>query len=129
MLSEEEIIINKIAQGKLSLDDGLKWFKNIDSTEQRNILACLRLYLEQSHPEQQLIDDSLEMVSLKFSVKPILLFKTHPYKIAAIYVCDLSDNELEESFITLLTLFKYADTRRRELFCKSSCTHEWHNLS
>lgn len=128
MLSEGEVIINKVAQGKLTLDNGLQWFKNSDPTEYRSILAWLRLYLEQSHPDQQLIDDSLGKVPLKPTMTPIVLFKTHPYRVAAVTACDLPDNELEKTFITLLTLFKYADTKRREVFCKSGCTHEWHNL-
>ncbi len=128
MLSEGEIVINKVAQDKLTLEDGLQWFKNSELTEHRSILAWLRLYLEQSHPDQQLIDDSLEKVPLKSTMTPIVLFKTHPYKIAAVTVCDLPDNELEKSFITLLTLFKFADTKRRETFCRNGCTHEWHNL-
>ncbi len=128
MLSEGEIVINKVAQSKLTLEDGLQWFKNSDPAEYRSILAWLRLYLEQSHPDQQLIDDSLEKVPLNSTMTPIVLFKTHPYKTAAVAVCDLPDNEIEKSFITLLTLFKYADSKRREVFCKNVCTHEWHNL-
>lgn len=128
MLSEEEIIINKVAQDKLTVDEGMHWFKNRDRSEYRSILSWLRLYLEQSHPDQQLIDDCLQKVPLKATMTPIVLFKTQPYKVAAMNVCDLPDDELEKSFITLLTLFKYADTKRRELFCKGSCTHEWHNL-
>lgn len=128
MLSEGEIIINKIAQDKLTLDDGLQWFKNSDPREHRSILSLLRLYLEQSHPDQKLIDESLEKVPLKPTMTPIVLFRTHPYKIAAVTACALPDNELETTFITLLTLFKYADAKRREVFCKNGCTHEWHNL-
>nr|WP_288836345.1 DUF5958 family protein [uncultured Flavobacterium sp.] len=128
MLSEGEIIINKVAQDKLSIEEGLQWFKNSEPTEYRSILARLRLYLEQAHPDQQLIDDNLGNVPLKITMTPIVLFKTHPFKVAALAVCDLPDNELEKSFTTLLTLFKYADTARRELYCKNGCTHEWHNF-
>ena len=128
MLSEEDIIINRVAQDKLSLDEGLEWFKNCNPKEHGAILTRLRHYLEQSHPGQQLIDDSLGKVPLKQTMTPIVLFKTYPYKLAAETVCELPENELEKSFITLLTLFKYADINRRELFCKSGCTHEWHHL-
>ena len=129
MLSEGEIVINKVAQSKLTLEDGLQWFKNSDPTEHRSILVWLRLYLEQSHPDQQLIDDSLEKVPLNSTMTPIVLFKTHPYKTAAVAVCDLPDNELEKSFITLLTLISNAPTQNDErFFVKMNDTHEWHNL-
>jgi hypothetical protein len=59
---------------------------------------------------------------------PIVLFKTLPFKIATAKVCGLPDPELEKSFVTLLTLFKAADTYRRINFCKNECTHEWHKF-
>lgn len=87
------------------------------------------LFLEQSHPDQHLIDDSLNKVPLKQTTTPIVLFKTHPYKKEAVAkVCELPDNEIEESFVTLVILLKHADKRRRETFCKNGCSHEWHNI-
>ncbi len=128
MLSEGEIVINKLAQGKLSVEDGLQWFKSSDPSELRSILSWISFYLYQAHPDQQLIDESIDKIPLKQTMTPIVLFKTHPYKAAAIKVCDLPEYELEQGFITLITLFKYADQRRRDHFCRNGCSHRWHNL-
>jgi hypothetical protein len=58
MLSEGEIVINKVAQDKLAFEDGLQWFKKCDPTEHRSILAWVRLYLEAISPRPTLIDNS-----------------------------------------------------------------------
>lgn len=120
--------MNKVAQGKLSLEDGLHWFKALEPAKHRGILQELRFYLEQAHPSQELIDESINIVPLKPTMTPIVIFKTYPFKIAVAKVSELPDPELEKSFITLLTLFKAADTYRRIHFCKNQCTHEWHRL-
>ena len=121
--------MNKVAQGKLTLEEGLHWFKTLGPSEYRGILLELRFYLEQADPSQELINESITIVPLKPTMTPIVLFKTYPFKIAIAKVCELPDPELEKSFITLLTLFKAADTYRRIHFCKNQCTHEWHNLA
>ena len=40
----------------------------------------------------------------------------------------LTETELRKSFIIMLSIFKIADTYRRETECKNACNHEWHNL-
>lgn len=129
MLSPGTITLNKVAQGKLSLEDGLHWFKALEPAEYRSVLLELRFYLEQAHPSQELIDESINIVPLKPTMTPVVLFKTYPFTIAIAKVCALPDLELEKSFITLLTLFKAADTYRRTHFCKNECSHEWHKLA
>ncbi len=128
MLSAEEIYLNKIAQEKISIDTGIKWFENFNALEQRQIISLLRLYLEQSHPSQKLIDKAILSVPLKQTMTPIAIFKTNPFKIAAIKVSELPDDELKKSFITFICLFKETDKFRRMNFCRNGCTHEWHNL-
>lgn len=128
MLSEQDIFLNKIAQEQISIEDGIKWFDNYNITEQRKIVTLLRLYLEQSHPQQKLIDEALMSVPLKQTMTPVVLFKTHPFKIATIKVNELPDDEMKKSFITFISLFRESDKFRRQHWCKNGCTHEWHNL-
>ncbi|QLH47739.1 MAG: hypothetical protein HWD58_20295 [Bacteroidota bacterium] len=59
---------------------------------------------------------------------PIVILETNDFKTALLKICDLPENELEKSIMTLSTLFRYSDTKRRETFCKDGCNHEWHNI-
>jgi hypothetical protein len=128
MFSEKDIIVNKFAQDKLSFDEVMHWFDTKTSEEQRDILSWTRIYLEQSHPDKTLIDAGLSLVPLKPTMTPIVLLKTQPFKTALLKINALPDNELKKGFITIITLFKLSDTKRREHWCKDGCTHDWHNL-
>ena len=59
---------------------------------------------------------------------PVVLLKTLTLKNAINKIENLPDSELRKSFIILLTIFKMADSYRREIICKNACSHEWHNL-
>jgi hypothetical protein len=128
MLSQEDIIINKIAQDRVTLEEGLKWFDDLDMRKQRQINSRLRNYLEYSHADQELIDNAIEYVPLELTQTCIVLFKTQPFRTAIFKIGTLPDNKIRESFIALMVLLKHADTRRRNTLCKHGCKHEWHNL-
>lgn len=128
MLSQEDIMINKIAQGRITFQDGLKWFDELDMRRQRQLNSRLRNYLEQSHADQELIDNAIDLVPLEPTQTCIVLFKTQPFRTATFKIGTLPDNKIRESFVTLMILFKHADTRRRNTLCKDGCEHEWHNL-
>jgi len=128
VLSEQDIILNNIAQDKISIEEGIMWFDNKSIIEQRQIVTLLRVYLEQSHPQQKLIDEAIPSVPLKQTMTPIVIFKTNPFKIATIKVNDLPDDEMKKAFITFISLFKVSDTFRRVNWCKGECNHDWHNL-
>jgi len=128
MLTQEDIIINKIAQDKITLDEGLKWFDDLDMRRQRQLNSRLRNYLEYSRADQELINHAIEFVPLEPTHTSITLFKTQPFATAIFKIGTLPDNKIRESFITLITLFKHADTRRRSTLCKNGCKHEWHHL-
>ena len=128
MLSEKDIIINKFAQGKLTFDETIVWFEAKTVEEQREILSWTRIYLEQSHPDKTTIEEGLLLVPLKPTMTPIVLLKTQTFKTALLKINELPDNELKKGFITIITLFKLSDTKRRAFWCKDGCTHEWHNL-
>ena len=133
MLRPEEIILNKIAQDKITLKEGLEWFDNLTTEIQREILLLTRTCLEQSitdktNGDKEIIEKGIELIPLKPSMTPIILLRTKPLKTALDKILLLPDNEIQKSFISLVILFKYSDTKRRNTICKDGCNHEWHNL-
>ncbi|WP_372456461.1 DUF5958 family protein [Streptomyces anulatus] len=44
-------------------------------------------------------------------------------------IINLPQAEYVKAFRVLLSTFVVADTRRRELECRGSCGHAWHNLT
>lgn len=129
MLDFEDIMINAFAQDKQTLEEVLIWFDSLDVEKQRKIVFITNLYLQQSHPSNELIENAIELIPLKPTITPIVLLKTQSLIIGLQKITSLPDNEMRKAFITLITLFKISDTHRRNTWCREGCNHEWHNLN
>jgi hypothetical protein len=127
-MTEEEIIINKIAQDKFDFDEGINWFNRLEKEKQKDVLNKLTLFIQQSHPTKETVDLGLETAPIKKTMTPVIIFKTQKLTDALTKMRTLPEDEWRKSFVTMLSVFRVADTRRRETLCKDGCTHEWHNL-
>jgi hypothetical protein len=128
MMTEEEIIINKIAQDKLDFENGVAWFDGLQDDKQKGAIEKLILFVQQTHPTKELIDIGLDKAPIKPTMTPVIIFKTQNLKTALNKIGTLPRDEWKKVFVTLLSIFKTADTKRRETWCKDGCGHEWHNL-
>jgi len=128
MTKDFSILINLFAQDKIELEIILKAFNEMTNEEKRSELSWLRVYIEQSHPTKETINNAISNMPIKKTMTPIVILETNDFKTALLKICDLPENELEKSIMTLSTLFRYSDTKRRETFCKDGCNHEWHNI-
>ena len=122
-------MINRFAQEKVTLEQILVWFENLDSEEKTKAISRTKLCLEQAHPNKEVIEKGIEMIPLKPTATPVVLLKTKGFKIALNKIVLLPKDENKKVFITLISIFKLADTVRREIWCKDGCSHEWHNLT
>jgi hypothetical protein len=129
IMTEEEIIINKIAQDKIDFEKGVLWYDGLQEDKQKRVIEKLILFVQQSHPTKELIDIGLSNAPIKQTMTPVVIFKTQNFKTALHKIRTLPKDEWRKLFVTLLSIFKVADTRRREVWCKDGCGHEWHNLN
>ena len=127
-LSPEDIVVNQIAQEKISFAEGLIWFDDQNMHRQRKIISGLWTYLERSNAEQEQIDEAVPLIPIEPTHTSIALLKTQPFRAAVQKICSFPDNKTREAFIAMMTLFKYVDTKVRENVCKDNCEHPWHNL-
>lgn len=86
------------------------------------------MFMEQSHPSNELIVKAIESAPIKKTMTPVVLFKTQNFKEAINKIVDLPDSELRKSIVIMLSIFKTADTHRRVTYCKNGCSHYWHNI-
>lgn len=128
MIKDLSILINLFAQDKVELEIVLKVFKELNLDEKRSALAWLRTYVEQSHPAEDTIDEAIRNMPIERTMTPIVILGKNDLRSALWKICELPEDELERSFITLLTLFRFSDTKRRETYCKNGCDHDWHNI-
>ena len=121
-------MINRFAQEIINLEQIMIWFDSLDLESKMNSITKARIFLEQSHPTEEIIKAGIQTVPLKQTITPIVLFKTNNFKNAIHKIRSLPENENRKVFVTLISIFKISDTRRREFRCKNGCSHEWHNL-
>jgi hypothetical protein len=70
----------------------------------------------------------LEAAPIKQTMTPVVIFKTQNLNAALDKMRKIGEDEWRKTFVTMLSIFKVADAKRRETWCKDGCTHEWHNL-
>ncbi|WP_405293041.1 DUF5958 family protein [Algibacter sp. Ld11] len=127
-MKEEEIIINKIAQGKTSIESGIEWFDSLSDSDRKRAIFLTKFFTEQSHPNEKIIETAISKIPLKPTMTPIVILKTNNFKVALSKISKLPEDEYRKAFITLITTYKESDTYRRNTWCKDGCSHEWHNL-
>lgn len=127
-MTEIEINLNKFAQDLLTVNQILNWFDTFNLSEQKQIREKLSMFIQQAHPTEALINEGIKNANIKETMTPVVIFKTHTLKNAINKIMNLPDSELRKSFIIMLSIFKSADSYRRENECKNGCSHEWHNL-
>jgi hypothetical protein len=125
---EIEININKYAQNRLTDSEIMDWFDQFDMQKKKEIQMKLITFMKQAHPSNDMITKAIQTAPIKNTMTPVILFKTQSFKIAINKIRILPDSEIRKSFIIMLSIFKIADTYRRETDCKNGCGHEWHNI-
>lgn len=128
MLTVSEIILNKVAQNRMPIEDAISSFQQLQPTEQRQKLETLLMMVQQSHPTEEAVRSAIENAPVKQSVTPAVLLRTQSLKIAMNKIATLPVTEHRNAFAVLMSVFQVADTIRRENECREGCTHEWHNL-
>lgn len=111
MLRPIDILINSFAQDKLGLEKLLIWFDTLAIIDKRKAVYWSRILLEQSRPDNELIESGIKQIPLKSTFTPIVLLNTKSFKIALTKIVELPDAEMKKAFITLISLFKVSDEK------------------
>ncbi|WP_323185079.1 DUF5958 family protein [Kitasatospora purpeofusca] len=120
-----EQVVNEVAQGLRTLEEGVAWFSALSLVGRRAVLQEVAGYAMQAHVTAA--DGSVGVA--RSGVKPtanacVMICMDPPrYGFAA-----LPAEEHLNAFRVLVSVFSVADTRRRRTYCKDTCGHPWHNL-
>ena len=122
---ENEILLNQIAQGVRSLEDGLKLLAEIPPVTRKELWSSLRMMVQQAHPALDDVEEAIKLSNLKPSFTPcvLMLKDQRPHQVQRI--TQLPENEAEKSFMLLIAVFAITDRRRRSS-CPKDCCHGWH---
>jgi len=128
-MNSYELMINRLAQGLIPIDDGIDWFKEMGTMRRGYVLEALAMCCGQAHPLPSEVEPAIAAAGLKPTFTPCVMLKKATLPARALSrIVRLPSDENEKAFRVLLALFSIADKRRRETACKDGCYHEWHNL-
>ncbi|WP_433931902.1 DUF5958 family protein [Sorangium cellulosum] len=125
-MNNYEDLLNQLAQGLVTKEEGHRWFSGLAEGEQRDVLGKLWFFAAQAGARESDVDVAIARAQLKPSFTPCALLRNGRLKIQAAKVLGLPLAEHEKSFRLLSALFQVADERRRKEECKDGCSHWWH---
>jgi hypothetical protein len=129
-LSGTELQLNRIAQGMVSVPDGVSWFEALAQQEQQVVLRTLAYITSQSHPLPAEVEPAIAQARLKPTFTPCVMVRKAPLPEKGCQsLPGLPSDEWVKSFRLMIALFTLADRRRRETWCRNGCDHDWHNLA
>ncbi|PIF60127.1 DUF5958 family protein [Flavobacterium sp. 2] len=133
MISPIELLINKIAQDRISFNQGLKLLLESDDFNFEDVFALLKNYIFNSIPNKvdyntETYQRAINTIPLKQTYTSIVILKTYDTKIAFNKLRELPEAENKKTVTSLIWVFKITDTERRNTECKNGCGHFWHKL-
>lgn len=122
---EAERVVNGVAQGFRTLDDGTTWFSALSPAGRQAVLQEVAGYALQAHITTADGRAGVARSGVKPTANPSVMICMDPprYGFAA-----LPADEHVKAFRVLVSVFSVADTRRRQTYCKGTCGHAWHNV-
>ena len=112
MKIEEQILINKFGQDLLSFQELLSYFKKLDIKKKRKFLSDLSFLIMQTKPLNDDIDRAIELGKLKPTFTPCVKIKKGLNSQIFKEIIDLPENEIEKSFVLLLSLYKILEKEK-----------------
>ncbi len=127
-MSEATVMVNKLAQGLLPMDEGLEWFLKRTESENRALLRELGALALQAGATLDDVPASIANSGLRPTDTPaVLVLKGRPKEQLA-KIGNLPEREFTKSFRLLVALLGVADERRRSHDRLTGCSHWWHHL-
>ncbi|MFF3617397.1 DUF5958 family protein [Streptomyces sp. NPDC002580] len=122
---ETEGVVNEIAQGLRTLDDGTGWFSGLAPARRQEVLQEVASYAMQAHITAADGRAGVARSGVKPTANPSVMICMDPPRYG---FASLPSTEHVKAFRVLVSVFAVADTRRRTMYCKGDCGHAWHNL-
>ncbi|MEU7035211.1 DUF5958 family protein [Streptomyces sp. NPDC046237] len=123
---EAERVVNEVAQGLRTLDDGAAWFSTLSTVVRQAVLREADGYAMQAHITAADGREGVARSGVKPTANPSVMICMDPPRYG---FATLPADEHVKAFRVLVSVFSVADTRRRQTYCKGTCGHAWHNLS
>ena len=127
------MLINKIAQNKISFEDGKNLIINDQNFNFIQVFETLQNYIFNSIPNKsdynsETYQNAVKTIPLKETYTPLQILAKFSAKIAFNKLRELPESEHKKIITALLWIYKLTDTKRIETECINGCNHLWHHF-
>lgn len=124
MKLNEEIAVNQWGQSLKDINYFISIFSELKLSEKRKYLTDLSYLILQSKPNEDDIDEAINLSDLKKTYTVCVLMKLNGLKLFSFEkIINLPENELQKSLKLFLYLFRISYVRRYEQ--EKNDTHKW----
>jgi hypothetical protein len=131
-IHDDLLMLNRIAIGAVSIEQGLQWFRDLPVDGRQSVLASAHMMVVQAKPSPEQVESAIAASGLKPTYTPcMVLRKSAPLVERLRKITELPEDEWSKSLQLLLGFFVVADQQRRASRpdCRSgTCNHWWHKL-
>ncbi|MGW4650112.1 DUF5958 family protein [Kitasatospora sp. NPDC004289] len=127
-MDERSVMVNELAQGARTQEEGVGWFGAMAGPEQVGVLRLLTEYCLQARAVTEDGPESIRRAGIKPTHTPAVLVVRGRLPEQLAKIVGLPQDERVKSFRLLVALLAVADERRRALYCVGGCSHDWHHL-
>jgi hypothetical protein len=127
-VSDVKVIVNRLAQGLLSADEGNSWFVARTASENRALLRELAVLILQARATTDDVPASIVRAGIKATTTPAVLASKGNLNDQLAKIGSLPEAEFLKAFRLLVALLGVADERRRDHDRIVGCSHWWHQL-
>lgn len=126
MTIDEEILVNRLAQGIAALQEGQSWFESQSVEQRRDILRGISFMIAQASPRPDDAEVAIRNSGLKATFTPCVLLTRGEIRTQLGKIASLPEHELTKAFPLLISLLGVSDERRRTSKPLDLGTHWWH---
>jgi hypothetical protein len=123
---DEQILLNKLAQGLADLKEGEGWFTSLGERERRDVLRDLNFMILNASPQSADVTEAIVNSALKPTFTPCVLLSKGEIRQQLAKIANLPEGELQKSFRLLIALLGVSDARRRRERPLDTVNHWWH---
>lgn len=124
---EQDLWINRVAQGIEPLARAEALFAYASEANQRAILRRLTLHIQQASACAADAESAVAASGVRPKRTAAVLLQKPPMGVSHATILRLPPSELADAFRLFVALLAIADRRRRTTRCSGGCPHWWHS--
>lgn len=126
MSIEDQIFINKLAQGRVEMSSGLDWFSSLDEESRHLCLQEIGVMILNASPRKDEIENACRLSGLKPTTNAVRSLLENEITVGLHRLTQLGGRSSRDGFLLSILLLGVSDRRRKDSAPLDLVNHWWH---